>query len=377
VQPYLQQNNISIAHEFASKLGINEGFQAIIPSDIMGSDILFGNIQPLPVKQTGYIGPSITGGLFDAEAGVLSALKAGVRFFTLQVDYMDVKKPGFDVLPYTPTLVYRTNDGTLTSTNSAPITEVASQLAKAFSPEMNNNKKPLIVYLHFVRVPYTRYDHPDKYVKYLSSVAQMLEPLAAHTIGTNPDNYTRQAKEKGLLKLPINSLSGKMILMTNADTSLFRNLDAIGMSPIEPKFDLDYLTNMRVYKDEAADDLGLTDSPPPNKLPAAVVVPFRRIQAMSPSERDIFATHGKTRFVIAMPDQGGNPSAAEIATALTKAAVNVVPLNLFGEGMAELKSKLALWKTDDYFMTKPLQYRANPNEKPYVPDTALNAMMSG
>jgi hypothetical protein len=80
--------------------------------------------------------------------------------------------------------------------------------------------------------------------------------------------------------------------------------------------------------------------------------------------------------VIALPDQDANPSADDITKALTKAAVNVIPLNLFGESMQSIKTKTALWKTDAYFRTKPVQYATTPTETPFVPDTALNALVS-
>lgn len=378
VQPYLDKNNISIAQNFAKAVGINkEGFQTLTANEIRGADEILVNSQLLSIKQAAYIGPKVNDGVFDPEIGILSALNAGVRMFTLQIDYLDVKKDGFEG-PAVATLVYRDDSGKLISTNGASIHQVATHLSKAFSTEINNSAKPLIVYLHFLKLPSTRYDAPDKYVNGLISVAQALEPLTGNSLSFGPDNFSRQAREKLILTSPLNQLNGRMVLMTNIDTSLFRKMDAIGLTPVEQKYDLDYLTNIRVYKMDDADKLGLTEVYPSTKIPAAIIVPFDRIISMTSSERDVFANENKHRFVIAMPSQNiSNPSVEEIQLALTKACVNSIPLNLFGETLESIQRKKALWNSNTTFLTKPAQYMANPNETPHIPDTALKTLMAG
>jgi hypothetical protein len=378
IQPYLDNKNIHIARNFAKAVGMNkEGFQTINANDIRGSDQILVNSQALSIKQTGYIGPTIDGGIFDPEIGILSALNAGVRMFTLQIDYIDIKKDGFEG-PAIPTLLYRDDSGKLISTNGASINQVATHLSKAFSTEINHSTKPLIVYLHFQKLPYNRYDNSKKYVETLSSIAQALEPLTGNSLSFAPENYSRQSREKLILTTPLNYLNGKMILMSNIDTSLFRQIDAIGASPVEQKYDLDFLINIRVYKVDRTYNLGLTEVYPSTKIPAAIIIPFNNIISMSPSERDIFATENKHRFVIAMPSQEiSNPSIDQIQIALTKACVNFIPLNLFGETIESIQRKKAIWNSNTIFLTKPAQYMTNPNESPHIPDTALKTLMAG
>ncbi len=370
-------DNFQNPESFAEKVGKKEGFQVYKPSDMLGSDTIFVNIQPLSIKQAAYIGPSVNGGKFNPEIGILSALNAGVRMFTLQIDYLDVKKDGFEG-PAIPTIVYRDNSGKLISSNGVSINEVATHLSKAFSSEINHSEKPLIVYLHFLKLPYTRYDKPEKYIESLSSIAQALEPLMGNSLSFSPDNFSRQAREKLILRTSVNQLRGRVVLMSNIDTSLFRQMEKIGMSPVEQKYDLDFLTNIRVYKYKEADKLGLTESPPENKIPAAIILPFDHILSMSPSERDVFANENKHRFVIAMPSQEiSNPSVDDIQVALTKACVNSIPLNLFGESLESIQRKKAIWNSNMHFLTKPVQYTANPDEAPHIPDTALKTLMAG
>jgi hypothetical protein len=376
VQPYLDKNNIVIAQEFAKAVGSKtEGFQGYTKMDVMGSNLILVNTQPLSVKQTAYIGPQINDGMFEPEIGILSALNAGVRMFTLQIDYLDVKKDGFEG-PGVFTLVYRDDSGKLIGKNGASIHDTATHLAKAFSSDMKNYEQPLVVYLHFLRTPYNRYDSSIRYVESLISVAKSLEPLTTHSLSFAPDNFSRQSREKMILTTPLNQLNGRMILMSNIDTSLFRKMESIGMSPVEQKYDLDYLTNIRVYKTEKTDSLGQTELYPSTKIPAAIIIPFDRIISMTPSERDVFANENKQRFVIAMPSQEvSNPSMEDITIGLTKACVNSIPLNLFGESLESIQRKRDMWKSSTLFLTKPAQYIANPNEAPHVPDTALKTLL--
>jgi hypothetical protein len=162
--------------------------------------------------------------------------------------------------------------------------------------------------------------------------------------------FQRQEAESALLHAPLSAFSQKVILMTNADTSLFRN-PAIGT--YELKADLDYMTNVRVYLDNSADVLGVTEMRS-NGIANAVVVSLKRLQGLSPTEALTFAKANRERFVIALPSQIGNPSAEEITTALTTLGVNVLPMNMFGETATSLKTKVSIWNGDPFTKLKPI-----------------------
>lgn len=354
VAPALRASNVDIAKQIATTLNV-ESFVNQAP------DTSLINLQSLAVKQTAYIGPSEADGVFDATVGVQSALKLGVRVFVLQISYLDVKKDSskFDD-QYVPTLVYRNDAGDLISSNGANIKEVAKTLAAyGFSESMNVATQPLILYLHFERTP-NALREPEKYVKFLSSVAERLEPLQEFMLGsTSEGNFKRQQNENILLTTPISTFEKKIIVLCNADTTIFRNVTSLGLDNIDTKYDLDFMVNIRVYLDDSnSEKLGVTTQSLNGEKANAVIVPFNSIQGLSQEDMDKFAMKGKTRYVIAMPSQMKNPTADSIKTVISKCGVNCVPLNLFGEAVDELKGKIKAWNGQPFYTVKGQSYRS-------------------
>ena len=354
VAPAFVAAKIDIAKEVATTLNV-ESFVNQVP------DTSLINLQSLAVKQTAYIGPSEIDGLFDATVGIQSALKVGVRVFVLQISYLDVKKDStkFDE-QYKPTLVYRNDSGDLISSNGANIKEVATTLAAyAFSESIPSASQPLILYLHIQRTP-NALREPEKYVKFLSSIAQLLEPLQEFMLGSTAEgNFKRQQSEDILLTTPISTFEKKVVVLCNADTTIFRNLKTLGLDTIDTKYDLDYMVNVRVYLDDSNEgELGVTTRPLNGEKVNAVIVPFKSIEGLSEDNMDKFAMKGKTRFVIAMPSQMKNPTTDSIKTAITKCSVNCIPLNLFGEGVDEIKEKIKIWKGEPFYTVKAQNYRS-------------------
>lgn len=317
------------------------------------------NLQPFAVKQAGYIGPTEKGGLFDLETGIHIPLKAGVRFFTFQIDYLEAQKDKESFArPGEPTLLYRDDAGTLVSKNGADLRAAADALGKfAFTEQVLNNSLPLVVYLHFVRTPSAVRD-PVKYVTFLNKVATALEPLLDNHLGIAGDgSFVRQQAEVTLFTTPIKALEKKVIFITNADTSLLRHPEALGMPTLEAKADLDYLVHARVYADTAADAAGVTTTVEGAgaKPPVAVLVSLQRVLGLGTKDQEAFGQKGKGRFVIAMGKQiGGNPGLSELNKALTTLGMNAVPMNMFEGNKDELKKKLDLWKTNKFYRAKPL-----------------------
>jgi hypothetical protein len=313
------------------------------------------NLQPFTMKQAGYIGPTIRGGEFDLDMGLREAIKNGIRFFVLQVDYLDVKKdPKKFPEKGEPALVYRDDGGALISANGLRLTDVARNLADyGFSEEAVGSVYPLVVYLHFNRTP-DPIKAPEAYVNFLSKTAAALEPLFGnHLSGTSVGQFTRQQNEMDLLRTPVRDLSKKVIYMTNVDTSLFRRAEVLGMKPFESKFDLDYLTHVRVYAETAGDMLGATTIAPTAGKAAAVLVSLKRILGMSATEKAAFAEMSKTRFVIATGTQAKNPAKKDVMTAFESLGVNVVPVLPFDSNREELKGILKMWPAGKFLRTRP------------------------
>jgi hypothetical protein len=353
VRPYLEKKGVSSAALIAKSISTLESFAN------PGSETSLLNLQTISVKQTAYVGPSEVEGEFDTSLGIQSAITAGIRVFILQIDYLDTAKTDtlFDA-PLVPTLLYRNADGILISKNGANIGKVAESLAAyAFNGATVTGTQPLIVYLHFVRAP-NALREPEKYIKYLSTVAAQLKPLSSYLIGSaSGGKFQRQENELTLLQSPISQFQSKMILFCNADTSIFRNTGALGMQGIAQANDLDYMVNVRVYLDSSSDSLGVTSVPTNALTPLAVVVPFSRLIAMTEKEQDAFAVKGKMRFVFALPSQDKNPSVSEIKSALEFCNVNSIALNLFGEPIPALKEKMKLWGNEPFLKVKAPNYQ--------------------
>jgi hypothetical protein len=124
------------------------------------------------------------------------------------------------------------------------------------------------------------------------------------------------------------SLEGQVIVMSNADTSLFRRT-TLNKNKYPPMKDLDFWVNVRVYLDESGDMNGITQMADSAIQPVAVLVDLKRVLALSSLNKDAFAAKGKRRYVIAMGDRTTNASPAELSTALNLLGINVVLIDIF------------------------------------------------
>jgi hypothetical protein len=316
------------------------------------------NLQPVAVKQIGYAGPTEKGGSFKPDTAILAAVQAGVRFFTLQIDYLETAKTGDFAAANVPTLLYRNGANELVSTNGASIADIAKNLSiYAFNKDFPSNAQPLVLYLHFVRTP-NYITKPDAYMKFLSDVAEALGPIQPHILHSNENtDFTRQQNEKALVYTPVTLFENKIILITNADTSIFRHVDKLSMSAVPLDKDLDYMTCARAYLEDATDDLGVT-SLASEHTPYVVVASYARLRGISGKMRDDYAIRGKGRFVIAMPTMADTPSQADIQSMMKTLAVNVVPMNLFGATDPELKTQIDTWATKPFYNLKPVMLQS-------------------
>jgi hypothetical protein len=319
---------ISAAVPTTSGSSGSEGFQmpTIPPQDISPDESTFINLQPMAIKDAGFEGP-YPNGSFNAATATANVLKSGFRFLTLQIDYMDSAKTGFGAAGE-PTMVIRGENGSLLSKNSGSIKDVAETIANmAFRPEIPHNIEPVILYLHILRTPSALKD-PNGYMQFLSKIATALNPIAPMHLGLNPTgNFTRQKMADTLLTTPLKSLQGQVIVLCNADTSLFRN-KATSLKKYNPNEDLDFLVNMRVFLD-GNDSLGITQLPEDPSIISAVVVNLDRVLHMTSAEKEAFAAKGKRRYVIAMPPRLKNPSVEQLSTAINTLGINVVPVDIF------------------------------------------------
>ena len=313
------------------------------------------NVQPAAIKQVGYVGPEVSGGKFDPVNGIINPMRAGVRFLTLQIDYLEsqLDSSKFDDVGV-PTLVYRNSNGIMMSTNGASISDIAKNIVNySFNAQFSTSTQCLVLYLHFVRTP-DYITAPDKYVKFLSAVAMALAPIQPMIAqGSGNTLFGRQQNEKILLYTPLQSFEKQIIVLCNVDTTIFRNAAQLGLPSVSPNQDLDSMVNMRVYLENENDSLGAT-TVASEKTPYAVVMPYKRLAKMSAKQRTTLAQKGKTRFVIAMPDQMSDPSQADISNILTTTGVNVIPINLLGQTYQDIAGSLSAWDGEPFYNIKPV-----------------------
>lgn len=362
--PGLERFIGSIKESFMNKKDddVEEPFQdrqAVANATTDSEQVTLVNIQPVSVKQAGYVGLTEKDGVFDTTNAVINHIRAGVRFFVLQIDYLEQSPgPGFDPV-YTPTLLYRNNSGALVSKNGASISDLAKQLSTyAFNKDFPTHSQPLILYLHFVRMP-NILTEPERYMRFMSSVAGALEPIRPLILDKyDSTDFTRQKSERVLLYSPLKNFEGKVLIWTNADTSIFRNTQRLSISSVPLNEDLDYMTCMRVYLEDSTDSFGVTTMP--SETPAyAIIVPFKQLKRMKDrrgvlnKEKHDYAMKNKGRFVIAMPDQMEEVTPDQILNVLTTAGVNTVPVNLFGKAATDIESQISLWDNTVFLKMKP------------------------
>lgn len=332
-----------------SKFGvITESFQD------KGDEPSLLSLQPFAVKQAGYA----KNGMFLEEDSVVNALRAGVRTFVLQIDYHEDPKKGSPGEPY---LLVRSKTGTLTSTNTGSIEKVCQILADhAFTDPIVGKEDPIVLFLYVKRTPYSAIENPKEYLLFLSKIAKQLGPLMKNHLGnTSFGNFLRQGGEGDLLKLPLKTFEGKFIILTNAETNLFRSADKVGVA-VDPPEDLDYWSNMQVYRD-SGEDLGITQV----TTGSANAILFSRAEledALSSTEKnDMFVKKTKGSFTIYVPDNEKNPEKGSIEMILKKLGINLLPLDLFSEDVEATRPVTDFW-ANSIWLQKPFVLQNNTTQ---------------
>jgi hypothetical protein len=231
--------------------------------------------------------------------------------------------------------------------------------ALAFRPEVPDYTMPVILYLHVLAAP-SPIRAAEEHIRFLSRIARALNPLAPFHLGSTPMGvFHRQKQERDLLHVPMKSLEGQVIVLSNVDTTIFR-APLKGGKRYAPADDLDYWVNLRVNLDTEDETHGIAKlaEQEGGRGPAAVVVSLANILRLGAAKRDAFATRGKSRYVIAMPGPMANPSPAELDRALKDLGVNMVPLDIFSVPLDESKRLVELYEGKPY-TSKPTALRVH------------------
>lgn len=310
-----------------SRQGIVAGF-----SQTPGPQRLLINTAVLSTRLTGFLGP-YTSGVFDEDNATRYALTAGARCLILEIDY---ENNVFD-----PKLIYRDGWSMKQSLNTGSIRTVAKTIAaRAFKQDNAGApaavaNDPLIVVLYFVRAPNKSTQSLD-YVRYLGKVAAQLEPIKDLLIGLTPQgDFRRQGLESQLFFMPNSIFQNKIILLTNADTTPFRNISNMGLSgELGVKEDLDFMVHARLYSRESPSPFGVTAFPASTVKPAAVIT-SPGYWTTTPSDRlesAVQSTKEAWTLVMTPISSATNQISEEDMNKLLKIyGVNSIPFTLFSD----------------------------------------------
>lgn len=219
----LTQNNSSVCNQLIRKANVYAKIsQAMTP---------LVNWRPLTVRLVGYLGGinSASNGVFDMDKGVTLALSRGARAFVFDIDYLDDA-------PCAPVVIHRDDQGIMRSLHTGSIQVACKSLAaNAFT----YNYDPVLVILYLRRMP----DNTNQRNTYLSAIAASLDPLSPNHLGSNEHgNFHNARSESQIFTSPITNYQKKFIVMTNFDTNTLK-------ATPNPKDNLDFWTNARIYQD--------------------------------------------------------------------------------------------------------------------------------
>ena len=325
-----QEQLISLESKWGGKSHLTLGLDTKF-SEIPEDQRLLINASVSSVRLAGFMGP-FSSGVFDEDNATRLALSSGARTLILEIDYVN------DI--QTPVLVYRDGWGMKQSLNTGSINKVAKSIAaRAFNAQndgvpANLANDPLFVIVYFVRTP--SQSDTKSYLRYLGKVAEELQPIKDHLIAQTPQgDYRRQALESQLFFTNYIAFKKKIILMTNVDTSGFRNLQNNGLAgELGANQDLDFMTNVRIYGRESPSPFGSTGSPM-NSSKSAAVITTPTYWLMTPSDRAASAVNStKETWTVVMhpvPSTTNNITQDILTKLYTTYGVHSIPKTLFSQ----------------------------------------------
>lgn len=265
------------------------------------------NIQPITFKQAAYLGFQT----FDDKLGILEQLRAGSRFFFLQIDYVEKDLGKNFTKPYEPVLVLRNKAGRMVSKNSASLKNVAASIKEYYNNNnVPNHNNPIVLFLHFVRMPYS-ITETEKYKAYLNNVYQSLNTLDPLLI----KGYSKASKESDLFNKKFSEFNKQIIIGTNIDTSIMNNT-----------IDLDKYIHFRYYQTDK-DSVDVTDTQTNTDKTNALIYSADYLLSIKDTEQ--FIKLHKNKFIIVKPSS--ELKQQQIEQLLNKLNVNVVLHDYFSD----------------------------------------------
>lgn len=276
------------------------------------------NWRPLSVRMAGHLGGDKTArdGVFDMRVGIQLALQCGARCFIFDIDYLDDR-------PCEPRLIHRDDQGIMRSLHTGDIKEGMKALNDM---AFNSNYDPVIVVVYFRRIPIGK-NQSDKFIK---AVASALDPLSTYHLGsTEQGNFHNCRSEPHLFTSEITNFQKKFIVLCNYNTNL--------LTPTSnPKDNLDFWTNARLYLDESGKSalLGaITSSVPNGQVAYAKVGSTQQLLQIPPDGTGSptttnYKTLTSNTFTIALNSIEDVFTTAQLSTLLNTLGIQSVPMDI-------------------------------------------------
>jgi len=271
------------------------------------------NWRPLTVRLTGCLGGinTIRDGVFDMTKGVQLALSQGARAFVFEIDYLENS-------PCNPVVIHRDGKGYMRSLHTGSVKEGCKALADM---SFTSNYDPVLVILYFRRIPPGTLQQSS----YFKKTAASLEPLTKYHLGSNEQgNFHNCRSEANLFMSPITNYQKKFIVLTNYNTNLLPSTQ-------NPKDNLDFWTNARIYVDESgkSSTLGtVTTTVPQGQIPFVQVGSSQQLLAIPTVDRANYLQTSSHTFKIVMSDIEYTFSSAELSTLMNTLGIQCVPIDV-------------------------------------------------
>jgi len=276
------------------------------------------NWRPLTIRMAGYLGGDKTArdGVFDMNVGIQLALQCGARCFIFDIDYLEDR-------PCEPRLIHRDDQGIMRSLHTGSIKDGMTALHKM---AFNNNYDPVIVVVYLRRIPLGN----KQQSAFFRAVASALDPLSTYHLGsTEQGNFHNCRSESKLFTSEITGFQKKFIVLCNYNTNLLPNTS-------NPKDNLDFWTNARLYVDESGKSSSLgsvTASVPNGQVPYAKIGATQQLLQVPPDTSGTpsttnYKTLTSNTFTIAMGSMDDTFTTAQLSTLLNTLGIQSVPIDV-------------------------------------------------
>jgi hypothetical protein len=240
----------------------------------------------------------------------------GARGFFFDIDYLDNT-------PCEPVVIFRDDSGVMRSLHTGSIKDGMQTLAsKAFE----KNYDPVLITLYLRRVP----DGAGQKNNFFKNIAMALNPLAGNHLGlTDNGNFHNCTSESRLFLSPITMYQKKFIVLVNYNTSMLPRTR-------NPKDNLHYWTNARIYQDPSGPGAGLgsaTMTAPTAPAAVAHVGLASQLLKIGTTDKPAYLTSSITTFKIALSSPEYKYTVAELNELMNVLGIQCVPLDVLNLGV--------------------------------------------